>query len=196
MIRSPCLPTARRRRTKRIRTPDAAWSLRGSPQSAMLPVPSSIRLVSISAEPRRAQSLNAPSGAQCFPTTPIRPNDGNAVMSQCAFWCSVLSDLSTSRSIAAMSTSSQCTFWCSVLSDSIIEITTYSGTPRLNAPSGAQCFPSRLGRPGRRPAYAGLNAPSGAQCFPTWVGVYELGVWAVSMHLLVLSAFRPTRSCR
>ena len=66
---------------------------------------------------------------------------------------------------------SQCTFWCSVLSDSIIEITTYSGTPRLNAPSGAQCF-------------------------PTWVGVYELGVRAVSMHLLVLSAFRPTRSCR
>ena len=34
----------------------------------MLPVPNSVRLVSISADPRRAQSLNAPLGAQCFPT--------------------------------------------------------------------------------------------------------------------------------
>ena len=38
-----------------------------------------------------------------------------------------------------------------------------------------------------------LNAPSGAQCFPTesseslWAEGYEF----VSMHLLVLSAFRP-----
>ena len=38
--------------------------------------------------------------------------------------------------------------------------------PSLNAPSGAQCFPTR------DPLYVifglyGLNAPSGAQCFPT-----------------------------
>ena len=36
--------------------------------------------------------LNAPSGAQCFPTgTNALPVNGDAV-SQCTFWCSVLSD--------------------------------------------------------------------------------------------------------
>ena len=61
----------------------------------------------------------------------------------------------------------------------------------LNAPSGAQCFPTRR-------AYldvAGidsLNAPSGAQCFPTQVSdLGESPALPVSMHLLVLSAFRP-----
>ena len=38
----------------------------------------------------------------------------------------------------------------------------------------------------------GLNAPSGAQCFPT-LDEYTLmtNLLRVSMHLLVLSAFRP-----
>ena len=40
---------------------------------------------------------------------------------------------------------------------------------RLNAPFGAQCFPTShlLGPQGREGP--GLNAPFGAQCFPTWV---------------------------
>ena len=60
--------------------------------------------------------LNAPSGAQCFPTgTNALPVNGDAV-SQCTFWCSVLSDYLTS------------------LPD--------SHTLSLNAPSGAQCFPT------------------------------------------------------
>ena len=64
---------------------------------------------------------------------------------------------------------SQCTFWCSVLSD-----------------------PRRTCRRGRR--RRGLNAPFGAQCFPT--GNNILGFLLrlhVSMHLLVLSAFRPNK---
>ena len=60
---------------------------------------------------------------------------------------------------------SQCTFWCSVLSDRnpLIEL--------------------KLRR-------FSLNAPFGAQCFPT---PHELNIQredGVSMHLLVLSAFR------
>ena len=155
----------------------------------MLPVPSSIRLMSISAEPRRAHlmhllvlsafrpsrcrprrripsGLNAPSGAQCFPTRRRRhrPTD----------------------------------------------------RPRLNAPSGAQCFPT-LKESRVTSGVTCLNAPSGAQRFPTPNGaVRESSIVPslnallvlsafrrdgtnlrtscrsrVSMHLLVLSAFRP-----
>ena len=61
---------------------------------------------------------------------------------------------------------SQCTFWRSVLSDR-----TCSSSPTRILPC--------------------LNAPSGAQCFPTsrWVVEYAAD-YVVSMHLLVLSAFR------
>ena len=62
------------------------------------------------------EGLNAPFGAQCFPTDEVDP-DGDTVFSlnapfgaQCfptrmgVFWCGSVS-------------MSQCTFWCSVLSD-------------------------------------------------------------------------------
>ena len=61
-------------------------------------------------------SLNAPFGAQCFPTgnetLPLADQHG----SQCTFWCSVLSDINLS-SESRFFNWSQCTFWCSVLSD-------------------------------------------------------------------------------
>ena len=61
---------------------------------------------------------------------------------------------------------SQCTFWCSVLSD--LEYLHYVGDLRQR-----------------------LNAPFGAQCFPTlWTSCLPLRALLVSMHLLVLSAFR------
>ena len=88
--------------------------------------------------------LNAPFGAQCFPTR--RPRIRRAAP--------------TGRS--------QCTFWCSVLSDSRNDPCAGVGVHGLNAPFGAQCFPTRE-TTGRRSANA------------------------VSMHLLVLSAFRPYR---
>ena len=63
---------------------------------------------------------------------------------------------------------SQCTFWCSVLSDTAVsEALKNVLDKRLNAPSGAQCFPT--------------------VCYG--VDCKEVSVM-VSMHLLVLSAFR------
>ena len=85
---------------------------------------------------------------------------------------------------------SQCTFWCSVLSDRRHR-SYLDGRFCLNAPFGAQCFPTLKCSPSLRTSSFCLNAPFGAQCFPTM----ELSVDAsirnlVSMHLLVLSAFR------
>ena len=75
-----------------------------------------------------------------------------------------------SLNLIKIADASQCTFWCSMLSD--------TGTWE--------------GQVSKR---TGLNAPSGAQCFPTHPRV-ERGddnVGNVSMHLLVLNAFRPRR---
>ena len=60
---------------------------------------------------------------------------------------------------------------------------------RFNAPFGAQCFPTTSGDVNA--AYIiGFNAPFGAQCFPTETREYTSRPSSVSMHLLVLSAFR------
>ena len=133
--------------------------------------------------------------------------------SQCTFWCSVLSDNSMESFVVPVE-SSQCTFWCSVLSDEV------DGKVYVWRPKGSQCtfwcsVLSDLRGDDSRFVLFGLNAPSGAQCFPTrrvyatglgpemsqctfWCSVLsdadgdELiqDVHAVSMHLLVLSAFR------
>ena len=162
-----------------------------------------------------AAGLNAPSGAQYFPTLNELIDPDFTVMSQCTFWCSVLSDgrtpnaprrrsylvsmhllvLSAFRRREAVEKDtkvalSQCTFWCSVLSDTLYAgdsqfpvfrsqctfwcsvLSDTTGTTiggnlmGLNAPSGAQCFPT-CGRATSWPWPFGLNAPSGAQCFPT-----------------------------
>ena len=184
-----------------------------------------------------ALGLNAPSGAQCFPTwsatdhrillaivsmhllalNAFRPDaESDSTIgreSQCTFWRSVPSDrarddrtrrqrqvlmhllvLSTFRqaeeTFERLRYPSQCTSWCPLLSDrktSTSSVISWS----LNAPSGAQCFPTRVSRPlaerfrsqctfwrsvlsdrklaGRRQPISSfsLNAPSGAQCFPT-----------------------------
>ena len=60
--------------------------------------------------------LNAPSGAQCFPTSRTSSSNGY-LKSQCTFWCSVLSDLKAVVESRLYNWESQCTFWCSVLSD-------------------------------------------------------------------------------
>ena len=90
---------------------------------------------------RSIASLNAPFGAQCFPTRWAASAPRRRRWSQCTFWCSVLSDshsfgdarfdggvsmhllvLSAFRPEGTSAGSelpfeSQCTFWCSVLSD-------------------------------------------------------------------------------
>ena len=63
---------------------------------------------------------------------------------------------------------------------------------RLNAPFGAQCFPTRHSPYASTNVVLSLNAPFGAQCFPTRALSRQVGAcFLVSMHLLVLSAFRP-----
>ena len=84
---------------------------------------------------------------------------------------------------------SQCTFWCSVLSDFTASSLPARMLRGLNAPSGAQCFPTGSPSAGGRSS-SGLNAPSGAQCFPTETSKHYGFPLRVSMHLLVLSAFR------
>ena len=62
-------------------------------------------------------SLNAPFGAQCFPTSVGKSTTQDGSASQCTFWCSVLSDRMTTSNSKPTAEQSQCTFWCSVLSD-------------------------------------------------------------------------------
>ena len=116
-----------------------------------------------------------------------------------------------------MGSKSQCTFWCSVLSDSL---TGTGARPcwSLNAPFGAQCFPTVWTRFLASPHVGvsmhllvlsafrhltgnhsgacptSLNAPFGAQCFPTALAGALGPFLKVSMHLLVLSAFRPDKA--
>ena len=112
--------------------------------------------------------LNAPSGAQCFPTRFTARRDLTITVSQCTFWCSVLSDDYLLPSLEDRD-ESQCTFWCSVLSD-------------------------------RNMIHAYLTKSLRSQC-TFWCSVlsdvipqcHELVGIQVSMHLLVLSAFRPGR---
>ena len=136
------------------------------------------------------QSLNAPSGAQCLPTFMTFPYSAIEITSQCTFWCSVLSDtarprfhprgLLVSMHLLVLSafrleadgvtawtvTTSQCTFWCSVLSDPA-QIPLQG---RLGDESQCTFWCSVLSdHPGR----------NGKPVVPR-----------VSMHLLVLSAFR------
>ena len=119
--------------------------------------------------PRVFHCLNAPFGAQCFPTGIIGTIVGVCGVSQCTFWCSVLSD----RKIGSTSGLIGC----------------------LNAPFGAQCFPTSTSTTSHGTKLSrSLNAPFGAQCFPTEnsKGLPYIDV-TVSMHLLVLSAFRPAK---
>ena len=65
------------------------------------------------------------------------------------------------------------------------------GSPSLNAPFGAQCFPTaECGRLGRWSHTVSMHLLV-LSAFRRWGWIYERGVArAVSMHLLVLSAFR------
>ena len=144
--------------------------------------------------------LNAPFGAQCFPTwereicgdmpcvsmhllvlSAFRQGrtGGQGPTEPVSMHLLVLSAFRPPRSASSRRCGwSQCTFWCSVLSDMA---------------ASAAC----------RAAAFRLNAPFGAQCFPTWEREICGDMPCVSMHLLVLSAFRlqlstvariPTRS--
>ena len=175
VLSDPTIPT-NRREMMCLNAPSGAqcFPTRCRPQRRTRPLWVSMHLLVLSAfRPRRrtgrsslTTSLNAPSGAQCFPT--------------CLRW----------RCKGRNITPSQCTFWCSVLSDTSRGLRKPS-TPRVSmhllVPSA---FRPRSTCPTEAPA--SLNAPSGAQCFPTEVSHRSRSRRRrVSMHLLVLSAFRP-----
>ena len=159
--------------------------------------------------------LNAPFGAQCFPTGPAGdPDVQRLIKSQCTFWCSVLSDLQRTVSDETESMS-QCTFWCSVLSDKEVLANVTSRVVSMHLLVLSAFRPEDLAVPYEEASESQctfwcsvlsdpcgvfvkiftlcrLNAPFGAQCFPThedWVR-YDVYEGSVSMHLLVLSAFR------
>ena len=163
------------------------------------------------------RGLNAPSGAQCFPTSGRATVRLPHTVSMHLLVLSAFRLGGVERRVA-LSQGSQCTFWCSVLSDQnqlggvrrarrirvsmhLLVLSAFrpetspsssiSFSSGLNAPSGAQCFPTRMRGLPWRLRLLGLNAPSGAQCFPTGRLLRLHRRVLVSMHLLVLSAFRP-----
>ena len=112
------------------------------------------------------ECLNAPFGAQCFPTFYEVTSVLAVPASQCTFWCSVLSDQKRRDMDSIQSIESQCTFWCSVLSD-------LAGCRHRRPVPGVSMHllvlsAFRLVRGRVMVAGTGcLNAPFGAQCFPT-----------------------------
>ena len=135
--------------------------------------------------------LNAPFGAQCFPTSESR---GQSSSTSVSMHLLVLSAFRPGRRLRPRRLGhrrSQCTFWCSVLSDPSVctpAQRTHSVSMHLLVLSA---FRHRE-VPQEGVLFVGLNAPFGAQCFPTKrVDGGTLIRW-VSMHLLVLSAFRRT----
>ena len=91
---------------------------------------------------RHQSCLNAPSGAQCFPTSHVSVF-AHAVdaASQCTFWCSVLSDRNRRRAehVAKVLFSMLLVVLTSLRPQSLPLWGDQNG---LNAPSGAQCFPT------------------------------------------------------
>ena len=88
------------------------------------------------------RSFNAPSGAQCFPTD---GDDGASQESAVSMHLLVLSAFQPLRQPSAVARYGlfQCTFWCSVLSNFSKGGENVEHVARFNAPSGAQCFPTR-----------------------------------------------------
>ena len=130
---------------------------------------SAFRRTSRNLSKNRSSCLNAPSGAQCFPTLMSAFQSGSPL--SVSMHLLVLSAFRPQR-----------------------ESPLRGGSQSLNAPSGAQCLPTTEDVAGVDVLAPGLNAPSGAQCFPTrGLECDEFSCFPVSMHLLMLSAFRLAR---
>ena len=113
-----------------------------APVSMHLLVLSAFRLGPCASAQRWGSRLNAPFGAQCFPTRQGAAPDpkGRAV----SMHLLVLSAFRRPEDVHPRLwgfPQSQCTFWCSVLSDVDVGRRRIQ-RPSLNAPFGAQCFPT------------------------------------------------------
>ena len=67
------------------------------------------------------------------------------MLSQCTFWCRVLTDSERAPTERDQS-GSQCTFWCRVLTDANARFALAAPFIGLNAPSGAGCLPTQRRR--------------------------------------------------
>ena len=85
-------------------------------------------------------------------------------LSQCTFWCSVLSDTQFAIGELALKVSMHLLVLSAFRPFSSLYGLSLTG---LNAPSGAQCFPTIKLLNFSSTNGLRLNAPSGAQCFPT-----------------------------
>ena len=149
-------------------------AFRPSPREAvMLPSWVSMHLLVLSAfrpdpewENSGDGSLNAPFGAQCFPTRQRDLCPAGTVVSQCTFWCSVLSDLGLSRLAALLAVSMH-----------LLVLSAFRHETPRNLGDENYCVSMHLlvlsafrRRPQRQATapQSCLNAPFGAQCFPTY----------------------------
>ena len=111
--------------------------------------------------------------------------------SQCTFWCSVLSDFDQKGDWIDIDGVSMHLLVLSAFRPEELGAAEGEGFPvsmhLLVLSAFRRMYRSMLS------VQTGLNAPFGAQCFPTdCAGLLILRLPGVSMHLLVLSAFRPT----
>ena len=97
--------------------------------------------------------------------TDMNPEDRD--LSQCTFWRSVLSDNETPEIFAYRLNVSQCTFWCSVLCDWTLTLTWTDHDWVSMHLLVLSAFRRYFGKNNKKLGLACLNAPSGAQCFPT-----------------------------
>ena len=142
---------------------------------------------------KNQSGINAPSGAQCFPTPRATHPLSTTHWYQCTFWCSVLSDLrqtladrhrryasmhllvlsafrpDSSASRSGSVSRYQCTFWCSVLSDPADNKPVEGYVICINAPSGAQCFPTPPPENRATTPFTGTKSP------PTWKAPHRIG---------------------
>ena len=143
-----------------------SWTSTFSCVSMHLLVLSAFRRSKRRARCGRLFGLNAPSGAQCFPTKWTRSSPF-LYGSQCTFWCSVLSDVMFAELLQDHFPMSQCTFWCSVLSDTKRSPSSQRKVRRSQCTFWCSVLSDRKPTIGRCQDATCLNAPSGAQCFPT-----------------------------
>ena len=133
--------------------------------------------------------LNAPFGAQCFPTTSYSPSGFCSIVSMHLLVLSAFrlgkavgkkerEAVSMHLLVLSAFRQNQESSWLAFHSVSMhllvlsafrpsLKRVDACGTKRLNAPFGAQCFPTILTTPLHAGAVRRLNAPFGAQCFPT-----------------------------
>ena len=123
-------------------------------------------------------SLNAPTGAWCSLTITDLKVGMKIRVSQCTYRCVVLPDAPLGPADIAYVVASQCTYRCVVLPDRRLVSRHGRRARSLNAPTGAWCSLTLLGRLLHTRGFR-LNAPTGAWCSLTLIRK-GVGPWLTS----------------